>query len=252
MDASPSQLSDWLIGHGRHFISTAEVAEIYDINPASVPAGLERARGAGKLISRLPWSTTRRSLRPSSDDVQDFAAPFVVNGRDVARPPQKYPFPHFGRYFLPPTGTGRNGPSVSFPPGGVGYPRRRTSAPRQRYVAQEAHGAVVRWRRYQMTMPARCHMSTTARTTAGMMSARDRCFRRRRVATSPTAIFAGRPMTSITGFTSRPVPPSTEGSRNALPRGERQEARVLRPGRRARRPQPDPWGSWTGFDRPGR
>lgn len=77
MDASPSQLSDWLIGHGRHFISTAEVAEIYDINPASVPAGLERARGAGKLISRLvtaesvtllrsPMSRSLASLRMSA------------------------------------------------------------------------------------------------------------------------------------------------------------------------------------------
>lgn len=47
----PRELSDWLIGHGRHFISTAEVAEICGISPASVPASLERAREAGKMIS---------------------------------------------------------------------------------------------------------------------------------------------------------------------------------------------------------
>ena len=51
VDVSPSELSDWLVGRGRHFISTAEVAEIYGISPSSVPASLERAREAGKLIS---------------------------------------------------------------------------------------------------------------------------------------------------------------------------------------------------------
>ncbi len=40
---------------------------------------------ANDFEARLPWSTTRRSLRASADDVEDFAAPFVVNGRDVAR-----------------------------------------------------------------------------------------------------------------------------------------------------------------------
>ncbi len=51
VDVAPSELSDWLIGQGRHFISTAEVAEIYGISPTAVPASLERAREAGKLIS---------------------------------------------------------------------------------------------------------------------------------------------------------------------------------------------------------
>ncbi len=48
---SPSELSDWLIGQGRHFISTTEIAEILGVDAASVPASLERAREAGKLIS---------------------------------------------------------------------------------------------------------------------------------------------------------------------------------------------------------
>jgi len=51
VDVAPSELSDWLIGQGRHFISTGEVAEIYGISPTAVPASLERAREAGKLIS---------------------------------------------------------------------------------------------------------------------------------------------------------------------------------------------------------
>ena len=48
---APSELSDWLIGQGRHFISTVEAARVLDVEPESVPASLERARKAGKLIS---------------------------------------------------------------------------------------------------------------------------------------------------------------------------------------------------------
>lgn len=47
---SPRELTDWLIGSGRHFVSTAEIAEILGVDAASVPASLERARAAGKLI----------------------------------------------------------------------------------------------------------------------------------------------------------------------------------------------------------
>lgn len=48
---APSELSDWLIGQGRHFISTAEAARVLDVEPESVAASLERPRQAGKLIS---------------------------------------------------------------------------------------------------------------------------------------------------------------------------------------------------------
>lgn len=48
---SPRELSDWLIGQGRHFVSTPEVAEILGIDVSSVPASLERSREAGKMIS---------------------------------------------------------------------------------------------------------------------------------------------------------------------------------------------------------
>ena len=50
-DVSPSGLADRLIGQGKHFVSTVEVAEILGVDAASVPASLERARKAGKLIS---------------------------------------------------------------------------------------------------------------------------------------------------------------------------------------------------------
>ena len=47
---APRELADWLIGRGRHFVSTTEVAGIVGVPVASVPASLERARAAGKLI----------------------------------------------------------------------------------------------------------------------------------------------------------------------------------------------------------
>lgn len=50
-DVSPSELADWLIGQGRHFITTAEAAKILGVAPETVPKSLERARQAGKLIS---------------------------------------------------------------------------------------------------------------------------------------------------------------------------------------------------------
>ena len=48
---APSELSDWLIGQGRHFISTVEAARVLHVEPASVSASLERPRQAGKLVS---------------------------------------------------------------------------------------------------------------------------------------------------------------------------------------------------------
>ena len=51
VELSPGELSDWLVGQGRHFISTAEVAGLLGISVSSVPASLERAREAGKLVS---------------------------------------------------------------------------------------------------------------------------------------------------------------------------------------------------------
>lgn len=47
----PSDLSDWLIGQGRHFITTADAAGVLGVRAESVPASLERARKAGKMIS---------------------------------------------------------------------------------------------------------------------------------------------------------------------------------------------------------
>ncbi|MCP3938819.1 MAG: hypothetical protein GY708_26015 [Actinomycetia bacterium] len=47
----PGEFADWLIGQGRHFITTTEAAKVLGVAPATVPKSLERAREAGKLIS---------------------------------------------------------------------------------------------------------------------------------------------------------------------------------------------------------
>ncbi len=47
----PGALADWLLSQGRHFITTAEAATVLGVAPTRVPASLERAREAGKMIS---------------------------------------------------------------------------------------------------------------------------------------------------------------------------------------------------------
>ena len=47
----PRDLADWLIGHGCHFVSTTEAAEILGVDVPSVRASLMRAREAGKIVS---------------------------------------------------------------------------------------------------------------------------------------------------------------------------------------------------------
>jgi len=48
---SPSNLADWLLGRGRHFVTTAEVSELLDVPAASVATSLHRARRANKIVS---------------------------------------------------------------------------------------------------------------------------------------------------------------------------------------------------------
>lgn len=48
---SPSDLSDWLIARGQHFVTTEEVARIVGVEPKVVPISLQRAREARKLVS---------------------------------------------------------------------------------------------------------------------------------------------------------------------------------------------------------
>ncbi len=47
----PRDLADWLVGRGRHFVSTEDAAEILGVGARSVHASLMRAREAGKMVS---------------------------------------------------------------------------------------------------------------------------------------------------------------------------------------------------------
>ncbi len=67
---SPSELADWLIGQGRHFITTADAAGVLGVSAASVPASLERPRKAGKLIS-----VTKRGWVPVPPEFRSAGAP---------------------------------------------------------------------------------------------------------------------------------------------------------------------------------
>ena len=53
----PSELSDWLIAHGRHFATTDEVAELVGVAPGSVRQSLRRALAANKIasVTRGAW-----------------------------------------------------------------------------------------------------------------------------------------------------------------------------------------------------
>ena len=48
---APTELADWLIGRGRHFVTAAEAAELLGVERRIVPASLEHARRSGKLVS---------------------------------------------------------------------------------------------------------------------------------------------------------------------------------------------------------
>jgi predicted transcriptional regulator of viral defense system len=48
---TPSELADWLVGRGRHYIETVEVAKLLGIDTDVVSDSLQRAREAGKIVS---------------------------------------------------------------------------------------------------------------------------------------------------------------------------------------------------------
>lgn len=48
---SPRDLSDWLIAHGRHWVTVLEVAELLNIPASHVPPTLARSRAKGQLLS---------------------------------------------------------------------------------------------------------------------------------------------------------------------------------------------------------
>lgn len=45
------EVSDWLLARGKHFVTTAEVADLVGVPGASVPSSLERARESRRMIA---------------------------------------------------------------------------------------------------------------------------------------------------------------------------------------------------------
>ena len=48
---APGGLADWLMGRGRHFVTTGDAAELLGVAPGVVWSSLDRARQAGKMVS---------------------------------------------------------------------------------------------------------------------------------------------------------------------------------------------------------
>lgn len=48
---APSDLADWLLGRGQHFVTTSEVADLLGISAASVPSSLQRSRDSHRIVS---------------------------------------------------------------------------------------------------------------------------------------------------------------------------------------------------------
>jgi len=48
---APGALADWLMGRGRHFITTTEAAEVLSVPAETVPASLKHSRKIGKLVA---------------------------------------------------------------------------------------------------------------------------------------------------------------------------------------------------------
>jgi predicted transcriptional regulator of viral defense system len=71
---TPSELADWLMGRGRHYIQTAEVAELLGVDTDVVSDSLQRAREAGKVIS-----VTKGGWVPVPPEYRAAGAPPPIN-----------------------------------------------------------------------------------------------------------------------------------------------------------------------------
>ena len=74
---SPSQLANWLLSHGRHFVTTSEVAELVGVSKESVPISLQRARDARKIVS-----VTKGGWVPVPPEYQSAGAPPPIHYTD--------------------------------------------------------------------------------------------------------------------------------------------------------------------------
>ncbi len=80
---SPSNLADWLLGRGRHFVTTAEVSELIAVPTGSVATSLHRARRANRIVSVtkggwVPVPPTHRTAgAPPPIDYIDYLMDFL-------------------------------------------------------------------------------------------------------------------------------------------------------------------------------
>jgi hypothetical protein len=70
---TPIELADWLMGRGRHYIQTSDVAELLGIETDVVSDSLQRAREAGKVIS-----VTKGGWVPRTTSGSSLLRPFMV------------------------------------------------------------------------------------------------------------------------------------------------------------------------------
>lgn len=75
---SPSRLGNWLLGQGRHFVTTAEVAELVGVSKGSVPFSLQRARDACTIVS-----VTKGGWVPVPPEYQSAGAPPPIHYVDA-------------------------------------------------------------------------------------------------------------------------------------------------------------------------
>ncbi len=67
---SPKEVPDWLLGRGRHFASTEELAELVGVEPEKLHLSLNRARQARKIVS-----VTKGGWVPVPPEFRDAGAP---------------------------------------------------------------------------------------------------------------------------------------------------------------------------------
>ncbi len=46
----PAELSDWLVAHGKHFVTNDDIAELVDVAPSDVRHSLRRQREANTMV----------------------------------------------------------------------------------------------------------------------------------------------------------------------------------------------------------
>lgn len=70
---SPSQLADWLLARGQHFVTTDQVAELVGVDVGTVPVSLQRAREARKMLS-----VTKGGWVPVPPEYREAGAPPAI------------------------------------------------------------------------------------------------------------------------------------------------------------------------------